>query len=90
MVAKGSSSTPPRVILTPNKYKEYIHFTQAAKSASISSVALTGNASACLSRSSGPWILGSGAYDHLSINKDFFPSFTITSPLPMIALANGS
>ena len=48
------------------------------------------NAFACLSHSFGPWILDSGASDHISNNKDIFSSLTITSPLPMIALANGS
>ena len=90
MAVKRSSSTPPGVILTPNEYKEYIHLTQVAKSASISSVAQTGNVSACFSHSSGPWILNSRASNHLSGNKDFFSSLTITSPLPMITLANGS
>ena len=89
MVVKGSSSTPLRVILTPNEYKEYFHLIQAAKSASISFVAQTGNASACLSHSSGPWILDSGASDHFSSSKDL-SSLSFTSPLPMITLANGS
>ena len=79
-----------RVILTPNKYKEYIHLTQAAKSASISSVAQTGKASTCLSHSYGPYILDSRASNHLSSNKDIFSSLTITSHIPMITLANGS
>ena len=89
---KGSSSTPLRVIIKPNDYKEYLYLTQVAKSASISSVAQTDNTSACLTHSSslGPWILDSGASDHLSDNKDFFSSLTITSPLPMITLVNGS
>ena len=90
MAAKGSSSTPMRVILMPNEYKEYIHHTQVAKSASILFVAQTGNASACLSHSSGPWILDSGASDNFFGNEDLFSSLTITSPLPMITLANGS
>ena len=90
MVVKGSSSILPGVILTPNEYKEYIHLTQAAKSTSISSVAQTCNASACLSHSSGSWILDSRASYHLFGNKDIFSSLTITSPLPMITLANGS
>ena len=90
MAAKGSSSTHPEVILMPNEYKEYLHLTQAAKSATISSIARTGNASACLSHSSGPWILDSEASDHLSSNKDLFPSLTITSLLPIITLVNGS
>ena len=90
MAAKGSSSTPLRVILMLSAYKEYLHLTQAAKSASISSVAQTGNASACRSHSSGPWILDFGASDHLSGKKNLFSSLTITSSLPMITLANDS
>ena len=74
----------------PNEYKEYIHLTQAAKSASILFVAQTDNASAFLSHSSSPWILDFGAFDHLSSNKDIFSSLTIISPLPMITLANES
>ena len=89
MAVKGSTSPPSGVILTPNKYKECIHLTQATKSASISFVAQTSNVSACLSHSSGPWILDFGASDHFSGNKDLFSSLTITSPLPMITLANG-
>ena len=90
MVVKGSSSSPSTIILTPNEYKEYIPRSQATKSTSILSVVQTDNASVCLSHLSGLWILDSGASDHISSNKDFFSSITITSPLPMITLANGS
>ena len=61
-----------------------------AKSASIAFIAQTGNASAYLTHSLGPWILDSGASDYLSGNKDLFSSLTITSPLPIITLANGT
>ena len=86
----GSSSTPQGVILTPSEYEEYLRHTQAAKSSSIASVAQTGNVSACLSHSSAPWILDTGASDHISGNKDLFSSRTFPSPLPTITLANGS
>ena len=86
----GSSSTPQMVILTPSEYEEYLRLTQAAKSSSIASVALTDNISACLTHSSAPWILNARAYDHISGNKDFFSSLTFPSPLPTITLANGS
>ena len=90
MTVKGSSSPPSSVILTPNKYKEYIHRTQATKFASISSFFLTSNASICLSHSSKLRILDFGASDHIYSNKDIFSTLTITSPLPIITLANGS
>ena len=86
----GSSSTPQGVILTPSEYEEYLRFTQAAKSFSITSVAQTGNVSTCLTHSSASWILDTGASDHISGNKDLFSSLTFPSPLPTITLANGS
>ena len=66
----GNSSTPQGVILTPNEYEEYLRLTQAAKSSPIAFVAQTGNVSACLTHSSAPWILDTGASDHISSNKD--------------------
>ena len=76
--------------LALGEYEEFLHLTHATKSASIASVAQTDNASAYLTHFFCPWILDSGASDHLSGNKDLFSSLTITSPLPMITLANGT
>ena len=86
----GCSSTPQGVILMPSEYEEYLRLTQAAKSSSITSVARTGNVSACLTHLSAPWILDTRASDHISNNKDLFSSLTFPSPLPKITLANGS
>ena len=72
MVVKGSSSPPSGVILMPNENKKYLHLNQVAKFAYISFVTQTSNASACLSHSSGLWILDSGASDNLFGNKVFF------------------
>ena len=64
---------------------------QAAKSASVASVAQTDNASTCLTHTSSlrPWILDFGASDHISGNKDLFSSLTTAPTLPTVTLANG-
>ncbi|RVW96191.1 Retrovirus-related Pol polyprotein from transposon RE1 [Vitis vinifera] len=73
------------------EYDDYLRY-QTTKSASVASIAQTGNVSACLTHTSSlrPWILDSGASDHISGNKDLFSSITTTSTLPTITLANGS
>ncbi|XP_061343384.1 uncharacterized protein LOC133289469 [Gastrolobium bilobum] len=52
----------------------------------------TGNSFADFShsRSLGPWILDSGAFDHISGNKFLFTSLCTSGPLPSITMANGS
>ena len=93
MATKGSIFSPilaASVVITSEKLVAYPCCTQASKSAPIAFVAQTSNASACLSNSSGPWILDSGASNNLSSNKDIFSSLTFTSPLPMVTLTNGS
>ncbi|RVW72360.1 Retrovirus-related Pol polyprotein from transposon TNT 1-94 [Vitis vinifera] len=86
-----SFSTSQGISLTDSEYDDYLCY-QATKSASVTYVVQTGNASACLTHTSslGPWILDSGAFDHISGNKDLFSSITTTSVLPTVTLANGS
>ena len=85
------SSTSQGIPPTNSEYDDYLRY-QAAKSASVASVAQTGNASACLTHTSslGPWILDSGASDNLSSNKDLLSSLTTTPTLPIVTLDNGS
>ena len=93
MTTKGSIFSPILVastVITSEKLVAYSYCTQESKSTSNAFVAQTGNAFACFSHSSGFWILDSRASDHLSGNKDIFSSLTLTSPLPMVTLANGS
>ena len=45
---------------------------------------------ACLTHSFAPWILDTGASDHISGYKDLFSSLTFPCPLRTITLANGS
>ncbi|KAJ9671256.1 hypothetical protein PVL29_027306 [Vitis rotundifolia] len=81
-----SSSTSQDISLTDSGYD------WATKSASVAFDAQTGNSFACLTHTSslGPWILDSGASDHISNNKDLFSSITTTSALPTVTLAIGS
>ena len=86
-----NSSTSQGIPPTDNEYDDYLHY-QAAKSASVASVAQTGNVSTYLTHTSSlrPWILDSGASDYIYGNKDLFSSLTTTPTLPTVTLANGS
>ena len=86
-----SSCTSQGIPPTDSECDAYLRY-QAAKSASVASVAQTGNASTCLTHTSSlrPWILDSSASDHISGNKDLFSSLTTTPTLPTVTLANGS
>ncbi|KAJ9693466.1 hypothetical protein PVL29_012301 [Vitis rotundifolia] len=87
----AASSMSQSITLTGSDYDAYLRY-QAATSAFVASVAQTGNVSVCFSQSPslGPWILNSGASDHISSNKHLFSSITTTSVLPTVTLANDS
>ncbi|RVW97054.1 Retrovirus-related Pol polyprotein from transposon RE1 [Vitis vinifera] len=87
----AASSTSQSITLTGSDYDAYLRY-QAATSASVASVSQTGNVFICFTQSPslGPWILNSGASDHISGNKHLFSSITTTSALLTVTLANGS
>ncbi|KAL6327598.1 hypothetical protein AAG906_021889 [Vitis piasezkii] len=76
----AASSTSQSITLTGSDYDAYLRY-QAATSASVASIAQTGNVSICFTQSPslGPWILDSGASDHIS-------DIGLTHPLPSLPL----
>ncbi|RVX11416.1 Retrovirus-related Pol polyprotein from transposon RE1 [Vitis vinifera] len=62
-----SSSTSQGISLTDSKYDDYLRY-QATKSASVLLLPQTDNVSTCLTHTSslGPWIIDSGASNHIS------------------------
>ncbi|GAU27876.1 hypothetical protein TSUD_159700 [Trifolium subterraneum] len=77
---------------SPASYEDFLRWCQSNQnSSSTASVAHTGNSSVCLSQSSlGPWVLDSGASDHVTGNKGLFSSLSTSGFLPSITSANGS
>ncbi|RVW95637.1 hypothetical protein CK203_031615 [Vitis vinifera] len=86
-----ASSTSQSITLTGSDYDAYLRY-QATTLASVASIAQIDNVSVCFTQfpSLGPWILDSGASDHIFGSKHLFSSITTTSALPTVTLANGS
>ena len=82
-----SFSTSQGISPTNSEYDDYLCH-QAAKSASVASVAQTSNACACLTHTSslGPWIIDFGTSDHISGNKDILSSLKIFYLLLLLPL----
>ena len=92
-IEQSDEKSQNSLLLTGVDYEEYIKY-QASKqsSSSIASIAHSGDSIACLSQSSslGPWVLDSGASNHISSNPHLFSHFNNSTSLPFVTLANGS
>ncbi|XP_073221477.1 uncharacterized protein [Cicer arietinum] len=85
--------TTPSPQGSSTNYEDFLRWVQShPNSSSPTSVAHTGNSSVYLSHSSslGPWVLDSGASDHVTGNKCLFSSLSTSSFLPTITSANGT
>ncbi|XP_072058027.1 uncharacterized protein [Arachis hypogaea] len=88
-----SAAQPQGIFVFGNDYDEFLKY-QASKQAStpVASVAHFSNSVACFSHSSslGPWVLNSGASDHISGTSSILSKLEHPAFLPSITLADGS
>ncbi|XP_073222446.1 uncharacterized protein [Cicer arietinum] len=84
--------TTPSPQDSPTNYEDFLRWVQSHPNSSSTSVAHTGNSSVYLSQSSslGPWVLDSGASDHVTGNKGLFSSLSTSGFLPTVTSANGT
>ena len=86
----STSQLTPDSTSTPS-YTDFLKwFEDRQASGSTATIADAGTSFAGISRSSGPWVLDSGATDHITGNKSLFSSLTTSGNLPMVTMANGS
>lgn len=89
----ASSGTDDEVTISAAEYNSFLQFkaTQPPTSPA-AAVAQSGNPVAFVSQSSslGPWILDSGASDHMTGNKSLFTHLSYLDSLPSVTFADGS
>nr|KYP52187.1 Retrovirus-related Pol polyprotein from transposon TNT 1-94 [Cajanus cajan] len=80
------------ITLSADDYKEYLQLKATKQAPSSITVAHTGNSTVCLSHSTsiGPWVLDSGASDHLTSNVSLFHNLSSPKTPHHITLADGS
>jgi len=86
-------STSSDISGPPAIFNEFLKwYEDRQNSGSTASVAHTGISFAGLTHSNslGPWVLDSGATDHITGNKSLFSSLSTSGHLPSITMANGS
>jgi len=76
----------------PTIFNEFLKWYEDCQNpSSTASVAHSGTSCVGLtpSNSLGPWVLDSGATDHITGNQSFFSSLSTTGYLPSVTMANG-
>ena len=89
----SAAQHPETLLLTGADLENYLQYQASQQSSSsTASFAHTGNSVACLTQSStlGPWVVDSGASEHISGNPHLFSHFLKSAPLPSVTVANGS
>nr|XP_009779654.1 PREDICTED: uncharacterized protein LOC104228811 [Nicotiana sylvestris] len=95
-VAQSETTGNQGFSVSKEEYNELLQY-RASKQTSpqVASVAQTdtpiaGNSFACVSQSStlGPWVMDSGASDHISGNKSLLSNIVYSQSLPTVTLAN--
>jgi hypothetical protein len=91
-VAAVAQPTIAKDITIPaTEYNEFLQFKAAHQPSSSAAVAQSGNPVAFLSTSSlGPWVLDSGASDHMTGNQSLLSQLSYSDSLPSVTVADGS
>ena len=91
--ASSAPVDPPSntVTLSGEDYEKFLQY-QSAQQAHhpVASLAQSGKRPTCLLSTSNPWILDSGASDHMSGNPKVFSHLRFSHSLPYVTLADGS
>lgn len=93
ITSSASPDSPPDVTISAYDYHDFLQFQAAQQSASpITIMAQSSNLVAFISQSPslGPWILDSGASNHMTGNQSLFTQLSLSDSLRSVTLADGS
>ena len=90
--SSGAGDPYGNMTVSAAEYTAFMKYRESNQSSTIASANQTGNHVACISQLSslGPWVLDSGASDHMSGNKDLLSFIIYSNTLSTVTLADGS